>query len=177
MLALCSGRAQPTPLAFGPGGTSRTWVVGSQSQRARASSIIGEVRRGWRAFGAWVLPGALLTFCLVSAASIGLFLLPVAVAVCVLVGRRFNFGAEALGFMAGAGLLVLGVGLAHFGEQTCPTSGSAVLRPGESASAECGDFPALPWTLTGAIVSLIALAAFALWRQRQGRTTDGPARD
>jgi hypothetical protein len=58
---------------------------------------------GCRRFWYWALAGWLVTFSLVAAASIGLFVLPVAALVTVLVARSTRSRAEALGALVGAG--------------------------------------------------------------------------
>jgi hypothetical protein len=62
---------------------------------------------GWRWFAAWALAGALVVFAFLSAASIGLFVAPLALLALVLVGRWCVGGGEMFGLVAGAGLVSL----------------------------------------------------------------------
>jgi lysylphosphatidylglycerol synthetase-like protein (DUF2156 family) len=64
--------------------------------------------RGLRWLAAWAVAGAAMTFSFLTGFSIGLFVLPFAAAVLVLVARRSPHPREALGFLAGAaGVLLL----------------------------------------------------------------------
>jgi hypothetical protein len=65
---------------------------------------------GWRWFAAWLVVGGLLAFSPLS--SLGIFLLPVALVVCWLVGRSARASLELLGAVSGAGLFCLGVAFA-----------------------------------------------------------------
>jgi hypothetical protein len=58
---------------------------------------------GCRRFWYWAVAGWLVTFSFVGAASIGLFVLPVAALVTVLVARATRTRAEPLGAFVGAG--------------------------------------------------------------------------
>jgi len=71
---------------------------------------------GWRWFLAWVLAGALSALALVSALSIGIFILPLAVVAIVLIARRSPRGPELLGLVTGAGVLGIVVWVLSRGE-------------------------------------------------------------
>jgi len=61
-------------------------------------------RRGHLLFGVWAIAGALLAFSVLAASSLGLLILPVAVAVVVVLFRRgLRVSPEILGSLAGAG--------------------------------------------------------------------------
>ena len=64
---------------------------------------------GRRWFGAWAAVGVLFSFSLLTGFSIGLFLLPAVAVALFWVALRSPHAAEATGFLAGAGLLVLTV--------------------------------------------------------------------
>jgi hypothetical protein len=64
--------------------------------------LAGRVR-----FWLWAAAGALVTFSLVAAASIGLFVLPVAALTTALVARSTRSRAEPLGGLVGAGAVCL----------------------------------------------------------------------
>jgi hypothetical protein len=72
---------------------------------------------GWRWFAAWALAGALVVFAFLSAASIGLFVAPVALLTLVLVGRWGAGGGEMLGLVAGAGLVSLLIAALNGGDR------------------------------------------------------------
>jgi hypothetical protein len=59
--------------------------------------------RGWRWSLAWIVPGFLMSFSLVTGFSIGLLILPVAAAALIWVARRSPHLPEAFGFIAGVG--------------------------------------------------------------------------
>jgi hypothetical protein len=64
-------------------------------------------REGWLVFAAWVLAGAFAVFSLLAAASIGLFVAPVAgvaIWLALRLGRRWP---ETLGIISGAGAVCL----------------------------------------------------------------------
>jgi hypothetical protein len=75
-------------------------------------------RRGWPWFGAWALAGALCSFAVLSAASIGLFVVPLALLAFWLLMRRGALGMETLGAITGAGGPCLLVAALGAGEET-----------------------------------------------------------
>jgi hypothetical protein len=75
---------------------------------------------GWRWFAAWALAGALVVFAFLSAASIGIFVLPFALLALVLVARSSAGGSEMLGMVAGAGLVSLLIAALAAGERSAP---------------------------------------------------------
>ena len=88
---------------------------------------------GWRWFGAWSAAGALMTFSFVTGFSIGIFLLPVAAFLVLLVARRAPNALDATGFVFGLGAVVWSIGLLN-------SSYSSWLIPGIVVSA-CALFP------------------------------------
>jgi hypothetical protein len=102
-------------------------------------------------------------------ASIGLFVMPVAVAAAWLTSRHVDSGPELFGLVAGAGLVSFAVGLANIenlGEEPCPASGSQGLQEGE---ATCGGLDPIPWLSVGAVLTLASASAFEWIRQRGRR--------
>jgi hypothetical protein len=102
-------------------------------------------RRGWPWFGGWALTGALFAFAVVSALSIGLFVLPFALVAFWMLGRRGAAGAEMLGAVSGAGapcLLVAAV----------------------AAGSEAPD--GRPWLAAGLLLVATGIAAYAMVRRR-----------
>jgi hypothetical protein len=103
------------------------------------------LRRGWPWFGAWALAGALCSFAILSAASIGLFVFPFALVAFWLLWRRGASSAEMLGSIAGAGAPCLLV---------------AALAAGNEAPN------ARPWLGAGLVLVAIGIGAYTLVRRR-----------
>jgi hypothetical protein len=93
-------------------------------------------RGGWHWFGNWAVAGGLMTFSFLTGFSIGLLVLPVAAAVVLWVASRTPGVADAAGFFAGMGILLLTIGLVN-------------------ADAGSG------WELLGAALVILALVAYA----------------
>jgi hypothetical protein len=104
-------------------------------------------KRGWPWFGAWALAGGLFSFAFISALSIGIFVLPIALVAFWLLGSRGARGAEMLGAIAGAG---------------APCFLVAAL----SAGGEAPD--ARPWLAAGLALMAIGIAAYLFARRRAG---------
>jgi preprotein translocase subunit SecG len=68
---------------------------------------------GWGGFAAWVAAGAAFTFSLLTGLSIGLFLLPVVVLAIAWAIRRAPDFRSMLGFVGGAGLILLVIAALH----------------------------------------------------------------
>jgi hypothetical protein len=124
-------------------------------------------RPGWGWFAAWVGAGALLSFALVSAASVGLFVLPFALLSFWAIARAAPPGRTAFGLASGAGLVCLLVWALNRDSRPCPESGESTVAPG-ATSVECGGFDALPFLLAGLVLTLAGPALFAAAR-RPGR--------
>ena len=122
---------------------------------------------GWRGFAAWAVVGALLALSLWGAASIGLFVFPLAVLGVVLVRRRARPWPEAAGMLEGVAALSLFVGTANLGSSPCPAAGSGTVNLGAGAGggSACGGMEPLPWLLVG-----LALAATGLFVGARRRT-------
>jgi len=122
------------------------------------------VRTGWRAFGVWAVVGSLFGFALVALASIGLFILVLAIAAAALVatGERVRVWPEITGVLAGLGAFPLVVGLLNVGSTPCPSSGSAASG---AASVSCGGFDPVPWLAAGTALIAAGLAAYSVLRR------------
>jgi hypothetical protein len=123
---------------------------------------------GWGWFAAWVGAGALVAFALVSAASIGLFVLPFAFVALWVVLRHARPRATAFGLISGAGLVCLLIWALNAGSSPCPESGSRTAPPG-GVEEGCGGLDALPFLVAGIALTLTGPALFAAARRR-GRT-------
>ena len=96
-------------------------------------------------FWLWALAGALVTFSLVAAASVGLFVLPLSALVTVLAARSTRFGLESLGGLVGAGAIFILI--------------AWLQRPP-------GGFDWQPWLLAGALLAAVGIAGYAVLGRR-----------
>jgi hypothetical protein len=116
---------------------------------------------GW--FWAWTLVGAACCFAFLTGLSIGLFVLPFALALLWLVGSRSPRWQEAIGFAEGIGFVLLLVAYLNWDYTPCG-SGPHVLSPG-TESFSCGGFDPHPWLYAGVAVAAAAATAYAIARQ------------
>jgi hypothetical protein len=122
-------------------------------------------RRGWRWFAAWAAAGAAITFSFLTGLSIGLFVLPAAAALLLWVARAAPRLAEAIGFVAGLGSMLVLVGLLNRDYTPCPAGGLSLPAgspPGSSVS--CGGLDPMPWLIAGLVVSAVAVVGYAAIR-------------
>lgn len=128
-----------------------------------------------RGFMAWGIAGLLLAGALLSAASVGLYVLPVALIVLVLAARSFGFGPQSFGAITGAGLPLIAVGVLSALEPGTKCSGPISLPPGQTAEITCGQVISSPWFVAGAIAVTLGIGAAMLrTRHSSGRgTVDG----
>ena len=126
-------------------------------------------RTGVSALLEWSLAFALLALVVVSALTIGAFLIPVAVAAFVVAGfRNRAWPYLPFGMCIGVGALVTVVGLMHVAENRCPTPGrlvgSDVLAPGARAVVRsgCTSLDARRWLAVGGIFGLVGLAGYVM---------------
>jgi hypothetical protein len=125
-------------------------------------------RAGWGWFAGWVGVGALVAFALVSAASIGLFVLPFALLALWVVLRRSPPRSTTFGLVSGAGLVCLLIWALNVGSSPCPESGTSTAPPGGVDEA-CGGLDALPFLVAGIALTLAGPALFAAARRRGHR--------
>ncbi len=123
---------------------------------------------GWGGFGAWGVIGALLAVSLLGAASIGLFVFPLALLGLWLVTTRVRAWPEMAGVLEGVAALSLFVGIANLGSTPCPAAGSGtVMRGGGVPSgSSCGGFDPLPWLLVGLALAVSGLFSYVVARER-----------
>jgi hypothetical protein len=115
--------------------------------------------RGPLWFGAWLAVGAALTLSFLTGFSIGLFVLPFALALLVVVVRRSPHLPEAAGFVSGVGVVLLLVAFLNRDYEPCPANGILRLQPGEQ-SASCGGFDPHPWLYLGIAVTAAGAVAY-----------------
>jgi hypothetical protein len=125
-------------------------------------------RTGWQPFLEWAVALALVAFGVITAASIGLFVLPVAAIAVALAARRNALRPDAvLGGLVGVGAVCLFVAYRNRAYSPCPPNGvPTVLRVGEHFS--CGGLDPLPWLTAGALLTAAGLLGHA-WVRRPHR--------
>jgi apolipoprotein N-acyltransferase len=96
-------------------------------------------------FWLWSLAGALVTFALLAAASIGIFVLPFAVLVLFFLSRRTRDRAELLGALVGAGAVCAAIAWIQ---------------------REPGGFDASHWLLAAVVLAVAGIAGYALLGRR-----------
>ena len=122
---------------------------------------------GWGGFAVWVFVGALFSFSFLGAASIGLFVLPVALAALGLTCVFVRTWPEITGLLLGAAALSLFVGSANLNSTPCPSSGSGAVhvgRPGETFS--CGGRDPTLWLVVGVTLAGVSVGGYGLARSR-----------
>jgi hypothetical protein len=97
-------------------------------------------------FWLWAVAGALITFSVVSVASIGLFIFPFAVLATAFVARKTRHRADALGVLLGAASICFLI---------------AGLQVGDGGGAD-----ARPWFVAGVVLAPIATAGYAFVTRR-----------
>jgi hypothetical protein len=121
---------------------------------------------GWGGFAAWAFVGALFSLSLLGAASIGLFIMPVAVLALLMVARTVQTWPEVAGLLEGMASMALFVGITNLGSTPCPETGSGTVGPGEAATTSCGGWDPSPWILVGLALAAVGLAVYVLARDR-----------
>jgi hypothetical protein len=111
--------------------------------------------RGWRWFAAWYVAGAVFTFSFITGLSIGLLVLPAAAVLLIWVAWFAPRPAEALGFVAGIGLILFLVAFQQRDYTPCPPD----------ASPNCGGFDPAPGFLAGIFVTMLPLLSYVLLRK------------
>ncbi len=127
---------------------------------------------GWKAFWLWAVAGALLSFAVLAIMSIGLYLLPVAIIVTVLIARRASAWPETLGVLEGAAATALWVAFISAGVPLCSKEGQMSMvvvapRSGETIRTGCTTSDYRQWMWAGATLALSGLATFGLLQKRR----------
>jgi hypothetical protein len=133
-------------------------------------------RIGWQSLVDWALGFALLTFAVISAASIGTFVLPFAlVALTSAAIRNRSWPESVTGLLTGSGVVCLYVAYWNRDYTPCPPAGvTARVGPGEYGRSErfsCGGFDPVPWFTVGSILVAAAIVGYWVFR-RTHRTAD-----
>ena len=135
-------------------------------------------RTGVSALVEWSLSAALLPLLIIS--SIGIFLLPVAVAAFVATAARNRVWPYLpFGLVIGIGGLVAAIGLMHLDYVPCRTVGNAIgsgtsgqVVARASAGGSCGGVNGHDWLAVGGILAMVGAAGYvALMRKRPSSRT------
>ena len=123
-------------------------------------------KAAWWPLAQWSAAFGLLTFAVLGAASIGIFVLPFAAGALLIVARRHRAWPDApLGGLIGVGALILLVGLANLPFNPCSPEGTpVVLEPG--GTSRCGGRNPVPWLVLGS--GAIAFGLFGYFASRRG---------
>jgi hypothetical protein len=114
--------------------------------------------RGPAWFGAWLAVGAAFALSVLGAPSIGLFVLPVALVLLVIVVRRSQHLPEAIGLVSGIGVMLLLVAFRNRDYEPC-SNGFHRLAPGQQ-SVSCGGWNPHPWLYLGLAVTAAGVLAY-----------------
>lgn len=123
-------------------------------------------RRLPASFASWAVAGSLIAWALLSMASIGIYILPGALIVLVLVASTYSVNAGSFGFVAGIGAAFLVVASRSMGEAAGSCDGPVVLGPAQNTSVSCGGISATPWLIAAAVALAVALAGFLVAQRR-----------
>jgi hypothetical protein len=124
-------------------------------------------RVGWRAFAEWALGVALLSFAVLGAASIGVFILPFALLSLLIVARRNREWPEAMGGLTGIGGVCLFVAVGKWDYTPCPTGivlYSALER--YHGRFSCGGSGPMPWLAIGLLLTVTGIVMYWIARRR-----------
>ena len=114
----------------------------------------------------WSIASALLTFSVLGAWGIGIFIVPVAIVFLVLAMRRNSPWPErTVGSVAGIAIACIGVAFIHRSYAPCDSGSAVMLGPGQSLS--CGGLDPLPWMIVGSTLLVGALCSYLLWKRHQ----------
>src|SRR5438046_226458 len=124
-------------------------------------------RAGWAGFLAWAVAGVVAGLAIAAAPSFGLFLLPVAIGLVVLLAKRVRAWPEALGALEGAAAVVLVIGFLNLGSTPCEgSSGEVTLAPGQH-DVGCGGLAPGPFLVVGCLLAITGVAAYWALRLRR----------
>ena len=124
---------------------------------------------GWKWFGAWAVVGALGAFGVLSAMTVGLLILPVAVVGAWVIASRVRVWPESLGLALGAGVLCLTIA---YGAHRLPDCSEPrppprpLLEVGDSREYRCGESDSLPWIVAGTLFVGSGIVGYAVSSRR-----------
>lgn len=123
---------------------------------------------GWRSLILWSIAFGTITFTVISAASIGLFVAPFALLITIIVVVWSRFRSEALpgGLLIGPGVIFLLVAFLNRGYVPCSAE-PVSLTAGQNFS--CGGLDPTPWLITGQILVAAGLASYFLLKSARSK--------
>jgi len=125
----------------------------------------------WLWFAAWVIDGALFALALLGAMTIGVFVLPVALAGAVLLATRRSAAIGAGGVISG-----LSVPLFYVGYLNRDGPGT-ICRSFADGGQECREeWSPLPWLLAGLVLVIVGVVVFTAMRRARHAGPRGDAR-
>jgi hypothetical protein len=128
-------------------------------------------RTGWQSFAEWALALALLSFAIIAAASIGMFVFPFAIVALVFAERRNRSWPEPLmGGLVGIGSVLLFVAYRNRHYAPCPP-GRFPMRLAHGEHFSCGGFDPMPWLAVGALLTAAGLVSYLVSMRRGERAT------
>jgi len=117
----------------------------------------------WAWFAAWLIIGAGYALGLLGAASIGLFVLPLAVAATIVAARRQHAGSGLPGLISGLGIPLVYVAYLN-------RAGPGTVCTTVSGGQDCTDeWSPWPWLAAAVILLGLGLAAFIARQRHLGR--------
>jgi Na+/H+-translocating membrane pyrophosphatase len=132
------------------------------------SMLTGRGQPRWKWFAAWTLAGACVAF---GAIVFGVLIVPIGL-VLVVVLPRWHTRAAAVGFLAGVGGVITGIGGAHLDYHACNSAHErAHLAPdtAQSIGYSCGGVNGLPWMIVGIVLIAVALLFYLRATHRTAR--------
>jgi hypothetical protein len=122
-------------------------------------------RSGWQSFAEWAVALALLSFALIGAATIGMFVFPFAVVALFVAERRNRPWPESLtGGLVGIGSVLLLVAYINRGYSPCPP-GRVRMRLGPGEHFSCGGFDPMPWLAIGTLLASAGFVGYLVLRR------------
>jgi hypothetical protein len=120
-------------------------------------------RTGWQSLAEWTLGLGLLALAVVGALSIGIFVMPFALATLLYAALRNRAWPEAgVGGLLGVGIVFLFVAYRNRSYSPCP-SGPMRLAHGQHFS--CGGFDPMPWLTIGMVLITGGVSGYLLTRR------------
>lgn len=123
---------------------------------------------GWVWFGVWAIIGIVGALAILSAMSVGLFLIPVAGIGAWVVAKRARVWPEVLGLMFGAAAVLLAIAYRASSTPQCDDPRPPFPSPGpvgELQTYTCIDLSPVPFLFVGVVLALLGLGAYVLVRR------------
>jgi hypothetical protein len=119
--------------------------------------------RAWSVFAAWLAIGASYAFALLSAWTIGMYVLPFAIITTIVVAKLTRNRSSVLGTISGFGVPVLYVAWLN-------RSGPGNVCVADRVSISCGqEWNPFPWLVTGLFLLVIGALMFVVYERSRTR--------